>query len=518
VLRGEGEVIRGLIPRPRLVELGSGSVVWRSPLRVSVPGEWRYVVEVFAADLLDAVGWDVEIVAGPATSDILIRRVAQLGPEEYRASVREVTTIDSSSAAGAAYALAVLRQLGPDVLWSHKSASLESVELPVVDLEDGPRFAWRGVHLDVARHFWDVATVCRLIDQLAAHRLNRLHLHLNDDQGWRIEVPAWPRLTEVGSSRRSSPLGHENEGVDDNVEHRGFFSAADVEAIGAHAAKRHVMIVPEIDLPGHAQAAIAAYPELGNLAEPLEVWTRWGISEHVLNVGSAALDFAGEVVQYVADLFPGSPVHIGGDECPTREWESSEAAQAIMRDHGFTDARQLQGLFTQRMSSVLQAAGREVVAWDEVLDAEVLDGTVIVAWRDSQKGVEAARRGFDVVMAPMQFLYFDWLNSERPDEPVALAPPPYVTPWEKVYRFSVIPQRLEAGLHGRIRGAQAQLWSEYISTRDHLDYMAFPRLAAFSEVVWGTVTSPDEFRTRLETHSGRLEAMGVRFRPLDSRE
>jgi hexosaminidase len=472
------------------------------------------VVETFRDDLKSSIGWDVAIDTRDAP-DIEVRHDGDCAPEGFRLRVGATTTIDASSRAGVAYALTVLRQLGPAAMWTTTPTTLDSVEIPTVEVVDAPRFAWRGVHLDVSRHFFDVATVCRLIDEIAAHRLNRLHLHLNDDQGWRVEVPTWPRLTEVGARRRSSPVGHEDDGVDDHVAHGGFYRAPDLEAIRDHAARRMVQVVPEIDLPGHAQAVIAAYPELGNAGEPLEVWTRWGVSEHVLNVGPAALDFAEEVVSYVAGLFPGSPVHIGGDECPTTEWEASEEARAVMREHGFSDSRQLQGLYTQRLATALRARGHEVVAWDEVLDAEVPDGTVIAAWRSASKGTEAARRGLDVIMAPMQFLYFDWLNSDGPDEPVALAPPPFATPWEKVYGFSVIPVDLEPELHHHIRGAQAQLWTEYIATRDHLDYMAFPRVAAFAEVAWGTTTSVNEFRGRLEAHLERLAAMGVAFRPLD---
>jgi hexosaminidase len=492
-----------------------GGVVWKSPLRISVDDEWRLVVKAFAADLYDSIGWQVEIVAEDDTPDIQILRRAEYRDEDYELQTGEPTTIEASSAAGASYALTMLRQMGPVELWSSARAELEKIELPRFVINDGPKFRWRGVHLDVVRHFWDVSTVCRLIDQIAAHRLNKLHLHLNDDQGWRVEVPAWPRLTEVGSRRRSSPLGHEDDGVDDNISHGGFYSADDLLTIREHAAKRCVQVVPEIDLPAHAQAVLAAYGELGNVSEPVEVWTRWGISDHVLNVGPEALAFAEEAVCYVASLFPGSPVHIGGDECPTTEWENSPLAQAVMAEHGFTEARQLQGLFTTRMAAALQREGHEVIAWDEVLDAEVPDGTVIMAWRSSTKGIEAATRGLDAIMAPMQFLYFDWPNSLNANEPVAVVPAPYATTWEKVYGFSVYPLGIEPELRHHIRGAQAQLWTEYIATRAHLDYMAFPRLCAFSEVAWGTSTMVSDFRKRLVIHLERLSAMGVAYRPLD---
>ena len=503
-----------LVPRPCSVTEHPGSITWTSPLRIRVGRDFRGVVELFGDDLRASVGWDV-VIDDAGSPDLEVRRDDSLADEAFRLRVGATTTIEASAAAGVAYALIVLRQLGPAALWSTTPTTLDSAQLARVDIDDGPRFGWRGVHLDVARHFFDVATVCRLIDQIAAHRLNRLHLHLNDDQGWRVEVPTWPRLTEVGSQRRSSPVGHEELGLDDDAVHGGYYSAQDIETIRRHAARRMVQVIPEIDLPGHAQAVIAAYPELGNVTEPVEVWTRWGISEHVLNVGPVALSFAEEVVRYVAGLFPGSPVHIGGDECPTIEWESSAKALAVMLEHRFSDARQLQGLYTERLAAALAADGHEVVAWDEVLDAHVPAGTIIAAWRHVSKGTEAARRGFDVVMAPMEFVYFDWLSSDHVDEPVAVAPQPFFTTWEKVYGFCVIPLDLEPEFHHHVRGPQAQLWTEYIATRDHLDYMAFPRLAAFAEVAWGTTKNVDEFRGRLEGHLDRLTAMGVRFRPLD---
>jgi hexosaminidase len=507
-------VTRSLLPAPRVVEDLSGSVTWHSPLRINVISQWRSVVDTFAHDLATSIGWDVAVCEA-GDHDIVILAAPDIAVEGYRLHVGEPTYIEASSAAGVAYALTVLRQLGPTSLWSSSPVALDHLEIARVDIADHPSFAWRGVHLDVSRHFFDVATVSRLIDHIAAHRLNKLHLHLNDDQGWRVEIPSWPRLSDVSSQRRSSPVGHEDDGVDDGVVHRGYYTADDLVTLRDYAATRMVQIVPEIDLPGHAQAVIAAYPQLGNVDEPLEVWTRWGISEHVLNVSPEALAFAEEVVGYVAGLFPGSPVHIGGDECPTSEWEQSALARAVMDSQGFTSARQLQGLFTSRLASVLRASGHEVVAWDEVLDAEVPDGTVIVAWRSTEKAEEAARRGLDVVMAPMQFLYFDWLSSTEPNEPLALAPLPYVTTWETVYDFSVIPRDLQSEFQHHVRGAQVQLWSEYIATRDHLDYMAFPRTAAFSEVVWGTTTTTEDFRTRLSSHAQRLHAMGIRLRPLD---
>ncbi len=505
-----------LLPRPRVGEGLEGTLTLTSPLSIACDEQWSGVVEVFAADLEASIGWKVLRVSRDEASDVRLDYDATRHDEHYTLRVTDHVVIAASGAAGFAYALTTLRQLGPAELWSREVVPLESWTIPGVSIVDGPAFGWRGAHLDVARHFFDVGVVLRFIDLLAAHKLNRLHLHLNDDQGWRVEVPQWPRLTDVGAWRAGTPIGHEREGRSDDVPYGGFYRSADIADIVEHAHRRHIVVVPEIDLPSHAQAVLAAYPHFGNTSETIEVWTHWGVSEHVLNVQPETLAFAEDVVRYVASLFPGSPVHIGGDECPSDEWVASAAARAVMHAFDFSEPKELQGLYTQRLAGALVRDGHDVLAWDEVLDASVPPATTICAWRSVDKGVEAAERGLDVVMAPMEYLYFDWLSSVDPDEPVAVKELPLVTTWEKVYGYHVIPEELDPSLSHRIRGAQVQLWSEYIATRERLDYMTFPRLCAFSEVVWGSAGDVTEFRRRLEEHLGRLDAFGVSYRHLDS--
>ena len=504
-----------VLPYPRHVDDDTlAGALLTNPLRVSVADALASAAAVFADDVARAVGWEVILVGPEDQAAVAISVDSSLPAEGFTLRADGTVVISASTVAGASYALTALRQLGPVALAGER-VSLEEWPVPGIAIRDAPAFAWRGCHLDVSRHFFGVDTVLRMIDLLAEHRLNRLHLHLNDDQGWRVEIPEWPRLTSVGAFRAGSPIGHENDNVQDTVPHGGFFTATDIATIVAHAAKRSITVMPEIDLPGHAQAVLAAYPEFGNTDESLAVWTHWGISHHVLNVDEETLAFTESVVRYVASLFPGSPVHIGGDECPSDEWAASPAAQAVMASHGFSQPSQLQGLYTERLSRALQRDGHEVVAWDEVLDAHVPEGTIIAAWRSADKGVEAARRGYDTLLCPEQRVYLDVLSSADPTEPVAISPLPRVTTWETVYDFRVIPDDLEPEYHHHVRGSQAQLWTEYIATRDHLDYMAFPRLCAFAEVVWGTATTVDEFRPRLESHLERLAARGVRFRPLD---
>jgi len=504
-----------LIPRPVEATRGDGSFLLRPPLLVNTPPDWWDVVATFANDLAVSLGGEVLAVEAAKASFACIHDAdLNVGAFDLRIDSSGVT-IRAGDQSGAAYALVALRQLAPTDAWQ-TSPVLTEISLPCWHIVDEPRFTWRGVHLDVVRHFFSVADVCRFIDHAAQHRLNYVHLHLNDDQGWRVELPDFPQLTEIGAYRTSSPVGRVENATDDGVPHGGFFTSDDLAHLRDHARRRAITLVPEIDLPGHSLAVLAAYPELGNTPVAHSVGTRWGISNHVLNVAPDTLRFAENAVCAVADYFPGSPVHIGGDECPTTEWESSSDAREVMKSHGFTRARQLQGLYTQTLTRTLEARGHRVIAWDEVLDADVPTSTVIAAWRHSLFGTEAVRRGHDVIMAPMEFTYFDWPNSESADEPMALLPPPFATTWQKVYGFRVIPDDVPTDDAHHILGTQAQLWTEYIASRDHLDYMTFPRLSAFAEVAWGTSGDVGEFTHRLRDHVARLAALGINFRQLDA--
>ena len=370
--------------------------------------------------------------------------------------------------------------------------------------------------LDVARTFFTVSEVKRFIQLIAMHKFNKLHLHLNDDQGWRVEVPAWPKLTTVGAWRNSTPIAHAEDGyTSDGIRHGGFYTAAELLNLREYAACRGIEIVPEIDLPGHAQAVLAAYPELGNTGEHFEVWTNWGISEHVLNLSDSALKFAEEVVLYVGTLFPGSPFHIGGDECPTDEWEKSAAAQEVMSRNGFTSIHDLQRLYTDRLTLVLQSQGHQVLAWDEVADNEIPPGLTVMAWRSMDKGLAALEKGYLVILAPMEYVYLDWANSPNPREPIAQTKPPRATTIERSYSFNEELKRVPDRNRSNLLGIHAALWTEYIHTASHLDYMAFPRLCAISEVAWGTATTFAGFKERLLIHLEGHRSENVNFRELD---
>ncbi|MFC0678496.1 beta-N-acetylhexosaminidase [Lysobacter korlensis] len=458
-------------------------------------------------------------------SDIRSGIDPQLGAEEYMLTIDgNGVAISGGDDAGVFYARQTLRQLLPPTASGPLDPiDARGVDLPHVHIEDRPEYPWRGFMLDVARHFLPAGFVLKVIDQLATLKLNRLHLHLTDDQGWRLPVPGYPRLTEVGSKRRESIVGYDNQTDDveyDGTPHEGAYTRAELQHIVRYAAERHITVVPEVDLPGHAQAAIAAYPHLGS-GEPTEVRTRWGISSRILNLEDYTLDFVTEVLDEVLDIFPGGYVHIGGDEVPRREWRESATAQQRMSEAGLPDVEQLLGWFVGRVGEHVRAAGRRPVAWDEVVDGGAPKDTLVMAWRGVQHGVNAVRAGYDVVVTPRPPLYFDFRQSESPEEPVSFPEAP--TTLADVFRFEPLPDGLGDAQDGdgRVIGTQANLWTEYVPTTESAEYMTFPRLLAFAEVAWrprleeGESRDLDGFLERVEQHLPRLHEAGIRYRPLD---
>ncbi|MEV4379915.1 beta-N-acetylhexosaminidase [Streptosporangium sp. NPDC049644] len=428
-----------IIPRPRQVAVDGGSGAFRRDLLRLMPDDPSLDEEGYRLDVSPS---GVELTAG--------------GP------------------AGRFYGSRTLAQLGPEV--------------PYGTIEDRPRFAWRGVMLDVARHFMPKAFVLRLVDLLAEHKLNVLHLHLTDDQGWRLEIKRHPRLTEVGARRG------------------GFYTRQDIREIVAYAAERFVTVVPEIEMPGHAQAAIAAYPRLGNdPSRQLEVWSEWGISEHVLNLEESTVRFCQDVLDEVCDLFPSTYVHVGGDECPTVEWERSPAARRRLAELGLAGPRDACAWFIGRMAAHLEKHSRRLVCWDEP-DRAPTPGTTVMVWRDEQ----ADRGDNEIILAPHTRTYFDYRPSAAPfDEQPAGSDSP--TAQERVltladtYAFAPDPAA---------RGVQCQLWTEYMPTPERVEFMALPRMCAFAEVAWGSPGDYPDFLRRLGPHLARLSAQGVRGGPL----
>ena len=455
-------------------------------------------------------------VEGPRDTSISLALRAGLGAEAYELEVdASGVRIAGGDAAGVFYGCQALMQLLPPAVYRHAFAYGVRWSVPAVSIADAPRFRWRGTMLDVARHFVAKREVLRFIDLMAVHRLNTLHLHLSDDQGWRVEILRYPKLTSVGGWRRESQLGAARDAPGDGRPHGGFYSQADVREIVAYAAERHITVVPEIDIPGHSQAAIAAYPELGiHPDQRLEVWTRWGINHNVLGAEESTIEFYKGVLDELMDLFPSELIGLGGDECPKDQWQDDPRTQELIRDRGLGDEKGLQTWFISSLSQHVSVRGRRVYGWDEMLEgANLPEGTVIASWRGMTGAVTAANRGFDVVACPDHTVYLDYRQSESPDEPIPVSIPLTV---EDTYGFEPVPEGLTAEQAARVLGGQANVWTEHIDSARMLDFYVFPRLCAIAEALW-TDGKRDfaEFRERLNGHLARLDALGVEYRPDD---
>ncbi|MGX6601171.1 beta-N-acetylhexosaminidase [Micromonosporaceae bacterium Da 78-11] len=501
------ELNTNLVPRPASVDSHPGSF----PLGPATPLAAESGLDGVAAWLRGTLGPAAGCALPPGDGGLQLRLDPALPTEGYVLDVGlDRVEVTGGSAAGVFYGVQTFRQLLPPATLRRARIGGSSWAVPLGRVEDAPRFRWRGVLLDVARHFLPVADVLRFVDLIAFHKLNVLHLHLTDDQGWRIEVPGWPRLTTVGSWRSSSMLGARGHERYDGRPHGGHYTADDLREIVAYAAERHVTLVPEVDMPGHMQAAIAAYPELGNgFTGPVRA--AWGISTHVLEVGPAALDFCRAVLDHVCDIFPGPLIGIGGDECPVDEWARSEAVGELIVRAGLAGPHDVQAWFTSRMAEHLAGRGRRVYGWDEILAGGAPPGATIAAWRGVPPTLVAARAGHEVVACPDVAAYLDYRQSDEPDEPTPVGTRLTLA---DVYAFDPVPAGLSAAEEALVIGGQANVWTEHLDSARRIDYMAFPRLCAFAETVWGSSARDfDDFTARLEPHLARLDALGVDYRP-----
>ncbi len=504
-----------LIPRPVSLVEKEGAFLLTRETAIAADSALEPVAGQLAETLGRATGFAFERKTASAANVISLQiDDTLLRDESYRFEVRdECVDLKSASAAGAFRGIQTLLQLLPPAVFSHGPRGNIEWRIPCVSIEDHPRFAWRGAMLDCARHFMPKAFVKKLIDLLALHKLNRFHWHLTDDQGWRIEIKKYPKLTGIGAWRRETMRGHfaANAGGD-GIPHGGFYSQDDIREIVAFAAARHIEIVPEIDMPGHMQAAIAAYPELGCTGEKIEVNTGWGIHENILNANETTIAFMQNVLAEVMELFPGKFIHIGGDEAVKTQWNAH--MQSRMRELGVRDADELQSWFIRRMGEFLASHNRRLVGWDEILEGGLAPGATVMSWRGSKGGIAAARAGHDVVMTPNTHTYFDYYQSrEIENEPLAIGS---FLPLEKAYDFEPIPSGFSADEAAHVLGIQGQLWTEYMPNPRHVEYMAFPRLCALGEVAW---SEPEknyaDFCARLRRHLKRLDLLGVKYRPLD---
>lgn len=451
-------------------------------------------VTEFADRLSKVTGKQSLVSEGHSRTGINFVVEQSLAPEEYSLVVnRKAVIIKASALNGFIYAIQTVKQMLPEEIFSDSLDQDEEWKLKCVVIKDAPRFAYRGMHLDVSRHFWSVDEVKRYLDVMQLHKLNRFHWHLTDDQGWRIEIKKYPRLTEKGAVRKETLVGHlqPKDNVFDGTPYgEGLYYTQDqIREVVAYAAARGITVIPEIDLPGHMVAALACYPELGCTSGPYEVWPMWGVADDVLCPGNEkTFEFIENVLSEVADLFPSEYIHIGGDECPKVRWEKCPKCQARIKALGLeADEKHsaeyfLQSYVTERVEAFLATKGKRIIGWDEILEGKLAPDATVMSWRGISGGIEAARLGHDAIMTPNSYLYFDYYQSENQDaEPLAIGG---YLPVSKVYSYEPFEEGMTEEEKSHIIGVQANLWTEYITTESQLEYMLLPRLAALSEVQW----------------------------------
>ncbi|MFF2050654.1 beta-N-acetylhexosaminidase [Leifsonia sp. NPDC058194] len=515
-----GALVDRLLPCPASVEEHPGDFVLGTGTCVVADEAGAPIAAWLRAQLAAATGLPLaDQTGGEGVGAITLAADPALAEEEYRLDVKSSGVgIRAGSAAGLAHGAQTFLQLLPSAVY--RRGALDDIRwaAPACLIEDRPAFRWRGMMLDVARHFLPKHDILRFVDLLAMHRMNVLHLHLTDDQGWRMEIHRYPRLTEVGAWRRESQVGFGPDAPADGRPHGGFYTQDDLREIVAYAAARGIAVIPEIESPGHVQAAIAAYPELGVAGgdEPREVWTRYGISRNVLNLEESTVEFFRNVLDEVVDVFPSVYIGIGGDECRKDQWRADPRTQERLREIGAASEEEGQSWFVRRIDEHLTARGRRSYGWDEILEGGLAPGATVASWRGETGAVAAARHGHDVVFCPDRVLYFNYRQSESPEEPIPLVT---VTTVRDVYELDPVPSGLTPQQRRHVLGAQANLWTEYIDQPRGLDYFAFPRLAALAEALWTADAagerSWDAFAPRLDAHLERLDAVGVEYRRAD---
>lgn len=501
-----------IVPRPHLVELTDNAAPFVLTSQTVIVHGKNKQARRNAAFLQEYVrhrtGMTLKLASrAPKANYIgLTETLTAPNREAYRLTVHPTHIhIEGASVAGTFYGIQTLRKALPHNTMAGNVPEMKEhqVLVPQGRIVDEPRFSYRGAHLDVARHFITPDSVRRFIDMLALHNINRFHWHLTDDQGWRLEIKKYPRLTSIGAQRAQTVIGR-NSGKYDGRPYGGFYTQEECRELVRYAAERHITIVPEIDLPGHMQAALAAYPELGCTGGPYAVWTKWGVSDDVLCAGNDKIyPFINDVLDEVVKIFPSEYIHVGGDECPKTRWKSCPKCQARIKSEGLqadahhTAEERLQSYVIRRAELHLTRRGRKLIGWDETLEGGLAPGATVMSWRGEAGGIEAAKKGHDVIMSPNSYLYFDYYQTKNTEtEPLAIGG---YLPLKTVYSYEPLPASLTPEQAKHIVGVQANLWTEYIPTFRQAEYMLLPRLAALSETQWSLPAAKnyDDFIRRL---------------------
>ncbi|MCW9707828.1 beta-N-acetylhexosaminidase [Fodinibius salsisoli] len=510
-----------IIPEPVSMELTEGSFELNRSTTIHADIS-QYEIKNIALQLRDAInsatGYSITIKnngaqTGQSNAIALVIDDAIDNEEGYHLSVTEDNVaIEAPTSTGLFYGMQSLLQLFPAQIYqTDYSLVPQDTEwtIPGVEIEDHPRFTYRGMHLDVARHFFPVDFIKRYIDLLAIHKMNRFHWHLTEDQGWRIEIKQYPKLTEVGAWRDSTLVGHYGSGHYDNQKYGGYYTQEEIREVVDYAQKKHVTIIPEIELPGHASAALAAYPELGCIpTKNYQVQTTWGVFDDIYCPREKTFTFLENVLTEVMELFPSEYIHIGGDEAPKKQWEESQFAQKVIEREGLEDEHELQSYFITRIEKFLNKHGRQIIGWDEILEGGLAPNATVMSWRGIEGGIEAAKQHHDVIMTPGSHLYLDHHQANPNSEPLAIGG---FTTLEKTYSYEPIPEELSEKESEFILGAQGNVWTEYMHSGEKVEYMAYPRASALAEVNWSPKEKRnwDYFWQRLQTQFKRFDILDV---------
>lgn len=438
--------------------------------------------------------------------------------EGYKLSVKyDAIVISGKTNIGVFYGIQSLRQLLPAEI-ENSDNEITALTIPAVEIRDSPRYKYRGMHLDVGRHFFPVASVKKYIDLIAMHKMNSFHWHLTEDQGWRVEIKKYPKLTEVGGFRKGTAIGLAGTKnlpyTYDDVRYGGFYTQEEIKEVVAYAGARHITVIPEIELPGHSSAALAAYPQFGNTKGPYEVAKRWGIFNETFAPTEETFGFLQDILSEVMELFPSKFIHIGGDEVLKKEWEESAYAQEVIKREGLKDEHELQSYFIRRIEKFLNANDRNIIGWDEILEGGIAPNATVMSWRGVEGGIAAAKQHHTVIMTPGTHCYFDYYQvDEEGQKKEALTGSKRHTSVEKVYSYEPTPLELNAEEGKYILGAQGNVWTEYMPTWNLVEYNVLPRMTALSEVVWSSKKNKDweDFRVRLQHIVKRYDALGYNY-------
>ena len=506
-----------LIPLPAEIKPGVGSFPLTSAVKIVLKtdsAEAKKICDFFLDLINPSTGLNIGY-ASSSTFPIVVELNPEIDhPEGYQLKVTPKNiSIQAQTPDGIFYAFQTLRQLLPPVIESRTIVANRKWTIPAIEINDAPRFYYRGLMLDVVRHFFPVSDIKRFIDLMALHKYNYLHLHLTDDQGWRIEIPGYPRLQTVGAWRRETLIGHLNDETYkyDGIRYGGYYTQEELRELVQYAADRYITIIPEINIPGHSTALLAAYPDLACSGNHFEVAREWGVFSNLLCPREDTFLFLERILNEVMNIFPGKYIHIGGDECPKEQWKKSEFCHNTKIQNGLYTDDQLQTWFMRRVARFVQNRGRQVIGWDEMIDGGDIAGAVIMSWRGEQGGIAAAQKGNDVIMTPHSYCYFDYYQwSRRNEEPLAQSG---YLPLSKVYMYDPVPKELTDEQKQFIIGAQGNLWTEYITDRRQVEYMTYPRACALAEGTWTPLEQKSyiQFLNRLREHSKRLEMLNVNF-------